>query len=166
MRSIDYIWISTQYSTHTKLKIYKSCVLATLLYGSECWRMTKTDANKLSSFHTTCLRILRIFWPNKVSNRDLLQKCSTENMPTLIKRRRWRWIGHVLRMEPGSYPRIALQWTPEGRRRSGRPKQTWRRTVEAEMKEMGQSWERLQRLARDRDQWRIFVAALHTGHGV
>ena len=36
MRSMNNIWRSTQYSTHTKLKIYKSCVLATLLYGSEC----------------------------------------------------------------------------------------------------------------------------------
>ena len=34
---------SQQYKTHTKLKLYKSCVLSTLFYGSECWRMTEKD---------------------------------------------------------------------------------------------------------------------------
>ena len=54
MRALNNIWKSSQYSTKTKLRIYNSCVLSTLLYGSECWRMTKHDADKLSAFHTTC----------------------------------------------------------------------------------------------------------------
>ena len=103
MRALNNIWKSSQYSTKTKLRIYNSCVLSTLLYGSECWRMTKHDADKLSAFHTTCLRkILRIFWPNRISNKDLIERCQSEDLETLIIRRRWRWIGHVLRMEPDS----------------------------------------------------------------
>ena len=31
------VWKSSQYSTKTKLRLYQSCVLSTLLYGSECW---------------------------------------------------------------------------------------------------------------------------------
>ena len=34
------VWKSQQYKTHTKLKLYKSCVVSIVLYGSECWRMT------------------------------------------------------------------------------------------------------------------------------
>ena len=45
------VWRSQQYRVKTKLKIYQSCVLSTLLYGSECWRMTKKDLQKLSG-HT------------------------------------------------------------------------------------------------------------------
>ena len=57
---------SASYSTKTKLRIYQSCVLSTLLYGSECWRMTEQDLSKLASFHTANLRkILRIFWPRE-----------------------------------------------------------------------------------------------------
>ncbi|XP_052242446.1 uncharacterized protein LOC127852530 [Dreissena polymorpha] len=85
------------------------------MYGSECWRMTKPDTAKLSSFHTTCLRkILRIFWPRKISNNELLQRCNMEDMETLITKRRWRWIGHVLRMNNDSIPKVALRWTPDG----------------------------------------------------
>lgn len=54
--------------------------------------------------------------------------------------RRWRWIGHVLRMPPTSLPRVAHRWTPDGRRNRGRPKETWRRTVETEMKKQGWAW--------------------------
>ena len=46
------VWRSSTYSTCTKLKLYYSCVLTTLLYGSECWRLTEKDLSKLSTFHT------------------------------------------------------------------------------------------------------------------
>ena len=63
-REMNNVWRSAQYSTNTKLKLYKSCVISTLLYGSECWRMTETDLAKLRSFHTTILR--RILWRHVV----------------------------------------------------------------------------------------------------
>ena len=42
-KMLNNVWRSSQYGTRTKLKIYHSCVLSTLLYGSECWRMTESD---------------------------------------------------------------------------------------------------------------------------
>ena len=59
-------------------------------------------------------------------------------MAIILKRRRWRWIGHVLRKPSDDMVRVALRWTPEGRRKQ---KTTWRRTVEAEIKEMGSDLE-------------------------
>ena len=86
-RSLNNVWKSSQYSKQTKLKLYQSCVLSTLLYGSECWRMTENDLTKLSVCHTKSLR--RIFLPNKISNEDLLRPCKQENMATILLRRRW-----------------------------------------------------------------------------
>ena len=40
-RMLNNVWRSSQYITKTKVKIYQSCVMSTLLYGSECWRMTE-----------------------------------------------------------------------------------------------------------------------------
>ncbi|KAK3764893.1 hypothetical protein RRG08_025414 [Elysia crispata] len=164
-RMLNPVWKSQQYKLNTKLKLYGSCVLFTLLYGSECWRMIESDLCKLSSFHTKSLRkIARIFWPRYISNEDLLEQCQQETMETIIIRRRWRWIGHVLRKEQYAIPRVAVQWRPEGHRKRGRPKTTWRRTVEAEAAAMGQSWGTLRMLAQDREQWKEFVAAL-IAHG-
>jgi hypothetical protein len=161
-RSLNNVWKSSQYSKQTKLKLYQSCVLSTLLYGSECWRMTENDLTKLSVFHTKSLRrILRFFWSNKISNEDLLRQCKQENMATILLRRRWKWIGHVIRKDRNSITRTALHWTPEGKRKRGRPKNTWRRTVEGEMKTMNNTWGRVKKMAKDRQKWRTFVAALH-----
>ena len=46
------------------------------------------------------------------------------------------------------------------RRRRGRPKETWERTVEKEMKEQGWTWGYLDRCTADRPRWRALVAAL------
>ena len=156
------VWKSSQYSTKTKLRLYQSCLISTLLYGSECWRMTESDLNKLSTFHTKNLRrILRIFWPETISNQELLARCNQDSMGTIIMRRRWKWIGHVMRREQDNISRTAPHWTPEGRRRRGRTKITWRRIEEAELKTLHHTWGTIQRLARDRQEWLNFVAALH-----
>ena len=110
--------------------------------------------------HQSFRRILRIFWPNVISNKDLFERCGTEPMATILMRRRWKWIGHVTRQE-ASIANTAMHWTPEGKRKRGRPKITWRRTVEKEIKEMGNTWEGIKFMAKDRQMWREYVAALH-----
>ena len=159
--SLRSMWRSASYSTKTKLRIYQSCVLSTLLYGSECWRMTEQDLSKLASFHTANLRkILRIFWPQKISNDQLLRQTKQEDIRTLVNRRRWRWIGHVMRKASNNIARIAMHWTPEGKRSRGRPKTTWRRTVEKRLRGLNYSWSTIEKLAKDRQGWKDFVAAL------
>ena len=70
-------WKTTSLSRATKIKIYNSNVKSVLLYGAESWRVIKSDFNKLSSFHNTCLRkICKIFWPNTISNKDLYELTS------------------------------------------------------------------------------------------
>ena len=71
--------------------------------------MTEHDLSRLACFHTASLRkILRIFWPRKISNDELLKQTKQEDIRTLVTRRRWRWIGHVLRIGNNNITRIAL----------------------------------------------------------
>ena len=49
-RMLNNVWKSS--STKTKWRLSPSYVLSILLCGSECWRMTESDLNKLSIFHT------------------------------------------------------------------------------------------------------------------
>ena len=103
---------------------------------------------------------MRIFWPQTNSNQDLLDQCQQESIEITIARRRWRWIGHILRKDQCFIPRVAVEWKPEGHRKRVRPRMAWRRTVEAEATAMGSSWRTLQTLAQDCLRWRAFVAAL------
>ena len=44
--------------------------------------------------------------------------------------------------------RIAMRWTPEGKRSRGRPKTTWRRTVEKGLRQLNYSWSTIENLAK------------------
>jgi hypothetical protein len=159
--SLKNIWKSNKISTQTKLRIFKSNVLGVLLYSAESWKVTKNICNKLDVFQTKCLRrIMKIFWPNTISNQELYKRTDSRPLSVEIKRRRWRWIGHVCRMHPDSIPRVAMRWTPQGKRKRGRPKETWRRSVEKEMKDLGWSWGQIQHWSQDRQHWRSLVVAL------
>ena len=92
--------------------------------------MTEKDILKLSSFCTKNLRrSVRIFWRQKISYYDLFDECQQESIEIIIARRRWRWIGNILRKDQSSIPRVAVEWKPEGRRKRGRPRMTWRHNV-------------------------------------
>jgi hypothetical protein len=64
-----------------------------------------------------------------------------------IRKRKFGWIGHTLRKDDGEIPKAAVQWKPQGSRKSGRGKNGWRRSV---IKEVGRSWNELRFLALDR----------------
>lgn len=67
-RDMNNIWRSIQHSTNTKQKLYQSCVVSTLLYGSEYWRIAKTNITIIR--HDTPAQ--RIFW-----SYELLNRCNT-----------------------------------------------------------------------------------------
>jgi hypothetical protein len=80
--------------------------------------------------HRECLRyILRIWWPNIISNKDLWTVTGQEYTNLEIRKRKFRWIGHTLGKEDAEIPKAALQWNPQGSRKRGRPKTSWRRSV-------------------------------------
>ena len=86
------IWKSKQYSRKTKIRLFNSNVKTVLLYGSECWRVTKSDMRALSSFHHGCLRqICRIFWRRRISTKELIAMTESSCIINEIKKRRFRW---------------------------------------------------------------------------
>ena len=132
------VWKSSILSKSTKIRTFKWNVIAVLLYGCESWRMTKGDEAKLDTFQHKCLRrLIKIYWLMRVSNEEVRRRANTETISELVRKRRWTWIGHVLRMDNSCLPRVALTWAPEGKRKRGRPKEMWRRTVENKRMAMG-----------------------------
>ncbi|XP_048241655.1 uncharacterized protein LOC125374637 [Haliotis rufescens] len=99
----------------------------------------------------------QIHWPNTIRNSDLWQR--TNQLPTEdeIWRRRWGWIGHTLRKPVSNITRQALSLNPQGKRKGGRPRNTWRRDLEANSKKL------LERPAQDRGLWQTVVGGLCFG---
>jgi len=84
----------------------------------------------------------------------LLERAGEEPIEIQILRRKWRWISHTLRKPANSITQQTLCWDPQGKRKSGRPRNSWRRGVEVEMRKWGHTWNLRGRLAQDRRPWR------------
>ena len=51
-----------------------------------------------------------------------------------VQKRQLKWYAHLLRMEDSRWPKKIYQWTTHGRRRRGKPQQSWRNQVTDFMK--------------------------------
>ena len=127
------------------------------------------DEKKLDAFlHKSLHRILKIYWPMRITNEEIRARAGMETISKQVARRRWTWLGHILRMDHHSYPRIALTWVPEGKWKRGRPRETWRRTVERELEKEGlRTWAAAASAAEDRTAWRqrAYGPILHLENG-
>nr|KAG5714692.1 hypothetical protein BaRGS_000180 [Batillaria attramentaria] len=93
---------------------------------------------KIQTFLNTCLRcIFNIRWPEKIRNEELWERAGQEPVAKQILRRKWGWIGHTLRKPASSTIRQALTWNPQGKRKRGRPRNSWTRDTEAELYKQG-----------------------------
>lgn len=164
---LNKVWRSNTYSVKTKIRIFNSCVISVLLYGSETWLVSVEITNRLQVFVNRCLRrILKIFWPNTISNQELYARTEHQNINLQIRKRKYGWIGHTLRKHVDEVVKRALVFNPQGSRRRGRPKNTWRRSTISEVNTLPDTnikslWD-LQEKASRRSRWKQFVDCLCT----
>jgi len=95
----------------SKLKLYNVCILPIMLYGSECWALSKADVRKIDALDQWCLRrILDIRWYHRVSNWEvrrlteqllLTSKTFGDVSPTATKN------------APNFGPKTHAVWTPD-----------------------------------------------------
>ena len=153
------VWVSKEIKRSTKLSIFNACVKSVLLYGCESWLVTEDLRSRLQTFVNKCLRfILQIFWPRVISNEDLWQITEQPQINETIRRRKYGWMGHSLRRDIAEPSHMVLSWNPQGSRTRGRPKMTWRRSVQKETGMM--STQQLRSVAKDRSRWRNFCNSL------
>ena len=147
-RTLTPIWRSSALTLYNKIRIFNTFVKSAILCGSETWRTTKTNRNNLQTFVNQCLcNVLNIRWPEIISNEELWARTKQAPVEEDIKKRKWRWIGHTLRKSPSDVTRQALDRNPQGKRKVGKPRQTWRRSTDAEVKAAGMTWVELKRIS-------------------
>ena len=83
----------------TKISVYKVAVRSVLFYAVESWPLKALHLHDLEVFDHHCLRkILKIRYSDRISNVDVRHHCcKIEPAATIVKQRRLRWLGHVLR---------------------------------------------------------------------
>jgi len=113
--------------------------------------MTKSTIRKLEALRHRWLRkILHISWKDKVTNDKVKELAQQGLLENIIRERRLRWAGHVVRMDSRKIARQATNWKPiDGRRRPGRPRTDWQQTVKVGIRGGGINWEQIPDLAVD-----------------
>ena len=53
------------------------------------------------------------------SNEGVRRRAEMEKISIVIKRRRWKWLGYILRMDNTRHAKIAISWIPDGKRKRG-----------------------------------------------
>jgi len=103
---------------------------------------------------------VNIKWTDKFTNEELWRIAHRKSIQNQIKGRIWNWIGHTLRKETGAAAKTAMDWNPQGYRRRGRLKRTWRRAIEGEIRSTRRSWNEVKGTAGDRNEWEFFMDIL------
>ena len=106
-----------------------------------------------------CLRrILHITWQDKVTNNSVLGRAGIPSMYTLLKQRRMRLLGHVVRMDDGRIPKDLLSGElAQGKRPTGRPQLRYNDVCKRDLKAMDVDLTTWEAVASDRAAWRQTV---------
>ena len=122
MTQLAKIWKSSM-SLIVKVKLYKSLVLSTLLYGCEAWTLTVDAQRRIRAFESKCYRrLLRVSYTEHRKNEDVLEEIEARAGPqepllVTVKRRKLSWFGHHTRHD--SLSRTVLHGTVEGNAEEG-----------------------------------------------
>jgi hypothetical protein len=161
--SVQNLLSSSLLSKNIKIKIYRTIILPVVVYECETWSLTLTEEYTLRVFENRVLR--RIFGPKRdeetgkwrrLHNEELSDLNCSLNIVGVIKSRRMRWVGHVVRMAERRVLYSGLVGNPEGERPLVRPKHRW----EIDLQEMGCWGMDWIELAQNRERWRALASAV------
>jgi hypothetical protein len=135
-----------------------------VLHECETWSLTVREEYKLRVFVNRVLR--RIFVPKrdgvtggwrKLHNEELHNLYSSPSIIRIIKSRRMRWAGHVVRLGEKRNVYRLLVGKPGGKRPLGRPRLRWMDNIKIDLLEIGLRVVDWIGLAQDRYRWRALV---------
>ena len=100
----------------TRLRLYESLVKSILLYNCVIWGLSRDDHRKLSGFDRKLLElVIGIKSPHKITNKKLYKTTETEPLSITITERRWKLLGHILRLPVDCPAKNAMRYYPEER---------------------------------------------------
>ena len=145
------VWDRSGTRFDTKLKVYKTVVLPTLLYACETWTVYQWHAESLNHFHTSCFRkLLKIKWEDRIPDTEVLKRAGMQSVHTHLKLAQLRWTGHVTRMPEERLPKkILCGEIKMGERSHGGQKKRYKDTLKASLKDFNIPTDLWEQIAQD-----------------
>ena len=115
----------------TRGQIYSTYIRTVLWYASECWAPNVNDLLKLQHNDRAMNRwTCNVRLKDHISSDSLLRKLGINNIQTILRYNRLRWFGHVVKND------CCINSITEvvGQRGRGRPKKTWKDTINNDLR--------------------------------
>jgi hypothetical protein len=92
------VLFTRKFNLNLRQKVANRYIWSIALCGAETWTLRKVGQKYLGSFETWCWRrIEKISWTDRRRNEEVLHRVKEErNILRTIKRRKAKWIGHIL----------------------------------------------------------------------
>ena len=154
------IWDRSGIRLDTKLKVYRSVVLPTLLYACETWTVYQRHAKRLNYFHTSCLRkLLKIKWQDRIPDTEVLKmgrdaECTYSSEIGTVKMDRpcYQNAWWTFAKENPQYGELQV-----GKRSHGGQKKRYNGTLKASLKDFNIPTESWEQIAQNRTKWRGLI---------
>jgi hypothetical protein len=102
--------------------------ISTLLYGSECWTLTKRQKSRPEAAEMHFLRSVAGYrLIDHRRNKDIREELQIMDINSRIKDYQIKWLQHLERMEQNRISILLLNYKPRGRRDERRPCRKWRK---------------------------------------
>jgi len=99
-----WMWSETQLPLQLKLRIFETNILNRVVWGSEGWLLTDAVIRQLNGWCSRCLSRIT----GKTPREEASARTQTMCLPGIIRYRRMKWLGHLLRNDPGDLTRQLL----------------------------------------------------------
>ena len=109
-------------------QVFDQCVLPSMTYGCQTWSVSKTMGQKLRTAQRAMERkMLNLKIKDKVPYTEIRKRTRVQDIVQFVLKQKWKWAGHVARLDDNRWTQRVTEWQPrEGRRSRGRQRKRWR----------------------------------------
>ena len=152
------LWHQKKIKCRSKLRIFSSVIMPTLLYGLETVALQEHHVSRLQSFVGRCLRVILgiSLWERKRST-TIRKIGRQQRVSASLMGRRLRFLGHLHRLPDHRLPKKLLVCAPvSGKRHAGGQKLRWNDLLVRDLRQCGMetNW---RECALSRPEWRCLV---------
>jgi hypothetical protein len=107
----------------TRIKLYNTLVLPTLLYGSENWTIKARDATRITAAEMKYMRRTAGYtWTDHETSAEIAKELNITRVLDTVEDYERKWLQYVNRMPRNRLPRLIKKTTPPtGGRNKARP---------------------------------------------
>jgi|GEM_PF-4699558 len=158
-----HILTSKKINLKTRMRLLDAYVTSIFMYNSELWTLTKKQEEMIDAFQRNILRkVMNVRWPYIITNEELHYRTEQNQWSDIIKERRLRWLGHLMRLPTETSAKVTLnECCKTHKRPPGCPKTTWISRTNKDLQEIDPSFKigeaKIEEIAQDRSTWRLLT---------